>query len=84
MRKLIRDMQEKKISRRGELDYLAAATYFLAYCAAFSAINQNNHNFPEKGLATRYIQLACILLQLILLFFTIMISGVSHMQNKWG
>jgi hypothetical protein len=24
------------------------------------------------------------LLQLILLFFTIMISGVSHMQNKWG
>ena len=84
MRKLIRDMQEKKISRRGELDYLAAATYFLAYCAAFSAINQNNLNFPEKGLATRYIQLACILLQLILLFFTIMISGVSHMQNKWG
>jgi hypothetical protein len=77
-------MQEKKISRRGELDYLAAATYFLAYCAAFSAINQNNLNFPEKGLATRYIQLACILLQLILLFFTIMISGVSHMQNKWG
>lgn len=84
MRKLIRDMEEKKISRRGELDYLAAATYFLAYCAAFSAINQNNLNFPEKGLATRYIQLACILLQLILLFFTIMISGVSHMQNKWG
>jgi hypothetical protein len=77
-------MQEKKISRHGELDYLAAATYFLAYCAAFSAINQNNLNFPEKGLATRYIQLACILLQLILLFFTIMISGVSHMQNKWG